>query len=120
MNLYKFDLSKMTWSGVNIGVNNFKISGTNIKVTNDEYFKEFIELIKSLINTNFELYLVDNQRKESYIINNIKFVNFDFVNQKFSTTPTKDNTFIECIIREDATRFTNTTINNYSLYLSYE
>lgn len=120
MNLYKFDSSKITWSGVNIGVNNFKVSGTNIRVTNNEYFKEFIEILKTLVNTKFKLFLVDNIRKESYTIDCIKLINFDLINQVFKDTPTKDNTFIECVIREDAARFTSTTIVNYSLYLAYE
>lgn len=120
MNLYKFDLSKMQWSGTNVGATGFKLSGTQIKISNDEYFKEFVEILKMLVNTKFTMYLVDNNRKESYTIETIKFIGFDFINQTFVNNPTKDNVFIECLIREDAARFGASTINNYSLYLSYE
>lgn len=121
MNLYKFDMTKLTWSAQNVGTTGFRIAGTNIRINNDLYFNEFSQILKNIVNNRFKLILVDNIRKESYTCECIKVIGYDIVNQKFKeANPTKDNVAIECLIREDSSRFTQANITNYSLYLSYE
>lgn len=120
MNLFNFDMTKITWSAQNVGTNGFRLAGTQIKINNDEYFKQFVDILKNIVNTGFKLILVDKNRNESYFIDCIKIIGFNIINQKFVNNPTKDNVFIECVIREDAARFTSSTTGNYWLYLQYE
>lgn len=118
MYLFEFNTDKMVWTKTQLGSTSFLLSGLTIRITDDEYFKSLVPIYKNIINNNIKLILVDHTGNNTYTLEVVKFVGYDYVNQKFNGTPTKETVFFEGLIRENPSVLTD--INNYWLYIQYE
>lgn len=118
MYLFEFNTDKMTWTKTQLGASSFLLSGLTIKISDPDYFQQVLPIFKNIVNNNIKLVLVDHTNKNTYTLEVVKFVGFDYINQEFIPNPNNTNVFFEGLIRENPTVLTD--INNYWLYIQYE
>lgn len=119
MNLYEFNTDKMSWRLQGVSAVGYPLISLEIKFTDANYFNEIKPILLNLVNSNFKFILVDHTRTVSYVCDNVKFLNYDFVNQKFKSGTNKDNFEIDVVVRAQQNELPG-TLNNYWLYVQYE
>lgn len=118
MFLYEFNTDKMTWTKTAITTN----PGTcyvNIKINDDAYFKELLNVFYNLRNKKYRLILVDHTVNRTFFLDSPFIIGWDVINDNPKLkTLTKETLQIAATLLVGATSLTD--INNYWLYLQYE
>lgn len=115
---FKFDTSKISWTKKT--VTNNSITELSIKASDDNYYNNvFLPLLKNLVNIEFKFVVVEKEadNKHTWIIDTLRLVGFDMVNDKIRSGANRDNVYIEGIVRE---HLINSNIGAYEFYLIYK